>query len=230
MPRVLILLLILSALLVLPLRAQEAADHTPSGSVVGAMLVYGEGEGKSARCFSRAFLDQVREDTHIDAHPELVDARADDEALFEHPFTVMSGEGKFTLSQAQRDNLRAYLKSGGFIIASAGCSSRAWNTSFEQEVARWFSSERGIELNQLNADHPIYHSVYDIRTSDYKRGDARLPELHGLEIDGRTVLVWSPDGLNDTAGVGGDCCCCGGNEVKAARELNVNILAYAMTH
>ena len=38
--------------------------------------------------------------------------------------------------------------------------------------------------------------------------------LEGLEIDGRIVLIYSPEGLNDTANAGGGCCCCGGNEIR----------------
>ena len=44
------------------------------------------------------------------------------------------------------------------------------------------------------------------------------------------MLILSPDGLNDTANAGPSCCCCGGNEIKSAKEINVNLLAYALTH
>jgi hypothetical protein len=72
--------------------------------------------------------------------------------------------------------------------------------------------------------------VYDIASSRYKSGENKLPDLYGLELDGRIVLIWSPDGLNDTANAGPNCCCCGGNEVKAAKMINVNLLSYALTH
>jgi hypothetical protein len=72
--------------------------------------------------------------------------------------------------------------------------------------------------------------VYDITQSNYKSGGPRLPDLEALEIDGRVVMILSPDGLNDTGNAGPGCCCCGGNEVKSALKLNVNILAYALTH
>ena len=55
-------------------------------------------------------------------------------------------------------------------------------------------------------------------------------DLEGLTIDGRVVMVYSADGLNDTANAGGNCCCCGGNEVLNARQVNVNLLVYAVTH
>ncbi|MCA9429391.1 MAG: hypothetical protein KC940_02670, partial [Candidatus Omnitrophica bacterium] len=53
--------------------------------------------------------------------------------------------------------------------------------------------------------------------------------LEGLEIDGRIVMIYSPEGLNDTSNVQG-CCCCGGNEVKNSQEVNVNVITYSLTH
>jgi len=42
------------------------------------------------------------------------------------------------------------------------------------------------------------------------------------------VLIHSRDGLNDTAHTQG-CCCCGGDEIINAEQVNVNILAYAVS-
>jgi hypothetical protein len=51
--------------------------------------------------------------------------------------------------------------------------------------------------------------------------------LFGLTIGGKIVLIYSPDGLNDTATMHG-CCCCGGNEIKNSQKVNANILVYAL--
>ncbi len=203
---------------------QAEEMHEP-GVVRAAKLIYAD--NKTSVCFSDRFLADTAEQTHIATHPRLIAVRSDSEELFEYPFAVMTGEGAFTLSEAQLDNLRLYLDCGGFVIASAGCSSKPWNESFAAAMEQLFPAD---ELVTLDAEHPIYHTVYDVTTSRYKSGGARLPELRALERDGRVVLVWSPDGLNDTANTGGDCCCCGGNEVMSAKLLNVNILAYALTH
>ncbi len=147
--------------------------------------------------------------------------------LFDHPFSVMSGDGRFRLSDDEVENLRLYLTSGGFLVGSASCSSTAWNASFGEAVQQVFPD---AELKVLESDHPVFHTVYDVVSSKYKKGSDRLPELRTISLDGRVVLLWSPDGLNDTEFAGDDCCCCGGNEIKSARKLNVNILAYALTH
>ena len=49
-----------------------------------------------------------------------------------------------------------------------------------------------------------------------------------MSIGGRLGVVYSQDGLNDTPHTEG-CCCCGGSELANAVEINVNILAYALT-
>ena len=127
--RSLILWVLLAVSGLLPLRAMGEGEARDAGRVVGAMLVcmatVGERGERGVRvsrrdAFRGSFCNRCGEDTHIDAAPELEDVRADDEALFEHPFTVMSGEGEFVLSDRQRENLRVYLEAGGFIIASAG--------------------------------------------------------------------------------------------------------------
>ena len=61
------------------------------------------------------------------------------------------------------------------------------------------------------------------------RNEAEDAALEGLEVDGKVVMIYSPHGLNDTAHTEG-CCCCGGNEVQNARQVNVNLLAYTLTH
>ncbi|MEM1107553.1 MAG: DUF4159 domain-containing protein [Planctomycetota bacterium] len=203
--------------------AQTSADD--AGLVRAAKLVYAN--NKSSVCFSENFLKLIAEETHIRTHPELASVKSESGELFEYPFAVMTGEGAFTLTDSQIDNLRTYMTYGGFVIASAGCSSKDWNRSYGKAISQIFPD---AELVTLDADHPIFHTVYDITSSKYKSGGARLPELRALELDGRVVMIWSPDGLNDTANAPAECCCCGGNEIKSSRQLNVNILAYALTH
>jgi hypothetical protein len=137
----------------------------------------------------------------------------------------MTGEGAFTLTPVQRTNMREYLQAGGFIVASAGCSSGPWRDSFLREIAEVFPE---LSLQRLDFTHPIFHTVYDI--DELKCKGSHRAHLEGLEIDGKIVLIFSADGLNDTANAGGNCCCCGGNEIKNCRQMNVNMLAYTLTH
>ncbi len=216
--------LLLLALPASALLAAEPIDHV--APIQCANLVYGTNQ--TSKCFSNGFLRDIGKHAHIAAQAEFSEVHLDSAELFRFPFAVMSGEGSFTFSAAQRANLRRYLLNGGFLVASAGCSSRAWALSFTREFKAVFPDH---ELVKLTPDHPIFHTITDVETSAYRSGAARFPDLFGLEIDGRISLIYSPDGLNDTANMKDtSCCCCGGNEIKAAGWINMNLLAFALTH
>jgi hypothetical protein len=76
--------------------------------------------------------------------------------------------------------------------------------------------------------HPLFHTAYDINELHTTHGGHPRP-LEGVSIGGRLGVVYSQDGLNDTPHTTG-CCCCGGNELGNAIDINVNILAYALTY
>jgi hypothetical protein len=203
--------------------AAPAAPVEP-GAVRCANLIYGD--NKTSVCFSSEFLSQIQRDSHVHTNPQLVPVKMESPEMYQIPFAVMTGEGEFTLTQPQRDNLRNYLSNGGFMVASAGCSSGPWTSSFLSEIATIFPE---LKLSQLDLSHPVFHTVYDIDRLDCKKSSGQA-HLEGLEIDGKIVLIFSRDGLNDTSKAGGKCCCCGGNEIVNSRQVNVNLLAYALTH
>jgi hypothetical protein len=82
-------------------------------------------------------------------------------------------------------------------------------------------------LEAIDMGHPIFHTVEDIAELRARHGTPR--PLVGVSIGGRLGVVYSQDGLNDSPHSTG-CCCCGGNELENAIEINVNILAYALTY
>jgi hypothetical protein len=194
------------------------------GAVRCANLIYAD--NKSSVCFSSEFMSQIMRDSHVQTNSRLTVVNLESADIYQFPFAVMTGEGAFTLTQSQRDNLRSYLSNGGFLVASAGCSSAPWSSSFLSEIAIVFPE---LKLTRLEQSHPVFHTIYDIDRLDCKKSSGQA-HLEGLEIDGKIVLVFSRDGLNDTAKAGGQCCCCGGNEIANSRQVNVNLLAYALTH
>lgn len=176
---------------------------------------------RSSVCFSDEFLTAVARDTTISTCRKFRPVKLAADELYQYPFVIMTGEGAFSLTESERVNLRRYLERGGFLLASAGCSSQAWDQSFRSEIAQVFA-DRSLET--LSMDHELFHTVYDIDHLKTKRQEAHL---EGLTIGGKMVLIYSPDGLNDTATMHG-CCCCGGNEIRNARQVNANILVYSL--
>lgn len=200
----------------------QQSGGEPDSIVQVANLVYAGSH--SSKCFADHFLIKVEKETAISTSRRFHAVKLDEADLFTYPFVIMTGEGEFRLSDAERESLRIYVERGGFLLASAGCSSPAWDRAFRGEMARVFPQ---IPLTSIDMQHPIFHTVYDITELGSHHGTVR--PLVGIRIGGRLGVVYSPDGLNDTAHVQG-CCCCGGNEIANAEDVNTNILAYALLY
>jgi hypothetical protein len=202
-------------------------EESVSGKVQCANLVYAV--NKSSVCFSDRFLKRLEMETKIATEPRFRKARLDDaRQLCNYPFVIMTGEGGFTLTEKERINLRYYLTHGGFLLASAGCSDPEWIRSFRREFAAVFP---GKQMKKIPLSHPMFRTVYLIRsleTAKHRHG-TQAAALEGYTVNGKIVLVFSPDGLNDTSHAE-NCCCCGGDEIANAEFVNVNLLAYALLH
>jgi hypothetical protein len=188
-------------------------------AVACANLIYGGTH--SSVCFSDKFLSAVARDTTINTARKFKPVKLGSREIFRYPFVVLTGEGSFTFSEAERVNLKRYLERGGFLLASAGCSSRQWDISFRREFKNVFP-KRKLEVIPLK--HEIFRTIY--RVKDLKTHGAEA-KLEGLTLGGKIVLLYSSDGLNDSTTMHG-CCCCGGNEIRNAQQVNANILAYAL--
>ena len=213
----------LAAILILFLLSASpgvSAGDTGGEAVECANLIYAG--TKSSVCFSEEFLSTVAGATSINTSRKFKPVKLGEKEVFRFPFAVMTGEGAFTLTEEERKNLKLYLEKGGFLLASAGCSSKEWGDSFAHEIETIFPDRK---LAEVPMDHPIFRTVFDVQRLDMSHGGEA--KLLGLTIGGKIVLIYSPDGLNDTGTMHG-CCCCGGNEIKNSQKVNANILAYAL--
>ena len=179
---------------------------------------------KSSVCFADRFLTDVADQTSLRVNKKFCPVRLDAEALFDYPFCVMSGNEDFALTQKERQQLRKYLTQGGFLLVSPGCSDEKWDKSFRQEIKVCFPE---YPLQKIPMTHPIFSIVNPIPSLVEKHGNA--VSLEGLEINGRLVLIYSKEGLNDVENAKG-CCCCGGNEIKDPAKVNVNVFTYAVLY
>ena len=179
---------------------------------------------KSSVCFADRFLSDVAQQTSLRVNKKFCPVRLDADALFDYPFCVMSGNENFTLNEKERRQLRQFLTQGGFLLASPGCSDEKWDQSFRQEIKVCFPE---YPLQKIPMTHPIFSTVKPISRLTEKNGKTVM--LEGLEINGRLVLVYSREGLNDVEYAKG-CCCCGGNEIRNPGQVNVNIFAYAVLY
>src|SRR5947209_15773591 len=130
----------------------------PDSIVQVANLIYAG--IKSSHCFSDHFLIQAEKESSIATSRRFHAVKLGSDELFSFPLVIMTGEGSFDLPDAERENLRRFVERGGFLLASAGCSSREWDRSFRREMAAIFPEH---PLAALGMDHPVFHTVYEIR-------------------------------------------------------------------
>jgi hypothetical protein len=198
-----------------------------AGAIQCANLIYGGTH--TSRCFSDEFLSAVQKETTISTERRFKTVKLASDELFKYPFTILTGEKDFHFTPEERKNLKRYLESGGFLLVSAGCSNQEFDRAFRREIKSVFE-DRALE--PLPDDHTIYHTVHQVaglQTKGHGYGANEKIALEGLNIGGKTVLVYSKHGLNDTAHTEG-CCCCGGSEISNALEVNVNIFVYALLY
>ncbi len=214
------IVLILVVVFAIGVQAVWAGQGSSGGDVIEcANLIYAG--TKSSVCFSDKFLSAVSRDTTVKTSRKFKPVKISDGELFSYPFAIMTGEGIFSLTEKERTNLKRYLERGGFLLASAGCSNKQWDESFRSEMKLVFPNRR---LSDVGTGHPLFRTVHDIKKLETKGEDAHL---EGITIGGKLVVVYSPDGLNDTTTMYG-CCCCGGNEIKNSQQVNSNIIVYAL--
>ncbi len=193
------------------------------GAVECGNLIYAG--NRTSRCFSDEFLTTVQQKTSIATERRFKAVKLADEELFTIPFVIMTGEGDFNLTTKERENLKKYLENGGFLLASASCSNRPWGQAFEREIRALFGNDA---LKDIPITHEIFRTVFTIDKIDLSNPATDSP-IRGLTLNGKIVVVYSPEGLNDSSNAEG-CCCCGGNEIRNAMQINANILAYALLH
>jgi hypothetical protein len=179
---------------------------------------------KSSICFADKFLGDVAKETNLNVGKNFVPVKLDADNVFDFPFCVWSGEENFQLTKKERDNLRKYLLNGGFILSSPGCSDPNWDTALRREMKLIFPEHK---LVKLPMSHPVFSTVNRITRLTDKKGQQTY--IEGMEVNGRLVMVYTKDGLNDVANAKG-CCCCGGNMIVEAVLVNVNVFTYALLY
>lgn len=122
--------------------------------------------------------------TQIDpdeVHVEL--ASAD---LFNYPYTFLTGHGNVLFSNADVDNLRLYLESGGFLHI---CDNYGMDKFIRREMKKVFPE---LDFTELPFTHSIYHQAYEFKTGLPKihEHDGKAPKGYGLIYKGRLICFY----------------------------------------
>lgn len=115
---------------------------------------------------------------------------ADSPELHRYPVAYVAEPGMWRPSQAEIDNLAAYLKKGGFLILDDFRGAREWRTVeavFQAILPRH-------RFRQLELEEPVFHSFFEIETLDFSPPTFRQykPYFLGIHEDddpGRRLMV-----------------------------------------
>ena len=169
------------------------------GAVQCGNLIYAG--TKTSECFSDEFLTTVQQKTSVSTERRFKAVKMSSDELFKFPFVIMTGEGDFSLTGKERENLKKYLENGGFLLASPSCSDADWAKAFERELKRIF--DKG-SIKDLKQDHALFKTIFTSKELKCKSG--KSTKLQGISINDKLVVCYTPDGLNDTSHTEGCCC------------------------
>ena len=148
--------------------------------------------------------------------------RASVDDLLQTPVLYISGRDNLALTESQKNGLRSYLTSGGFLLADACCGGQGFDRDFRELMRELFPESR---LRFLEPSHPIWFAEQPVP-------EAHIKPLYGLDTCCRTSVIYSPEDLScdwelANPRVGRDYPAAVKARVRASLIMGSNILAYA---
>ena len=107
--------------------------------------------------------------------------------IFNYPFIHMTGHGRWSVSDAEAQNLRKYLEAGGFLHID---DNYGLDPYVRPALKRVFPE---LELVEVPFSHPIYHQQFNFPNGLPKvhEHEKKAPKGYGLVYNGRLVCYYS---------------------------------------
>ncbi len=122
---------------------------------------------------------------NLDGDPAKV--APSDKSIMSYPFVHMTGHGNVIFSEADKSNLRNYLKAGGFLHID---DNYGMDEFIRPQIRQLFPE---LELVKLPANHPIFNKPFNFPKGLPKihEHDNKPPEAWALFYEGRMVLLYT---------------------------------------
>jgi len=123
--------------------------------------------------------------TDLAVSEDIVDVGSPD--LFLYPYIYMTGHGNVLFKDAQVENLREYLTSGGFLHIDDNYGLEPF---VRLEMKKVFPE---LDFVEIPFDHPIYHQKFDFEEGLPKihEHDGKPPQGLGIIYEGQLVCFFS---------------------------------------
>ena len=121
--------------------------------------------------------------TTISEKPETVASSSVD--IFNYPILFMTGHGNVYFDDADIENLRKYLSSGGFLHIS---DNYGLDKYIRSELEKLFPD---AVLQEIPYTHPIYNQTFTFKSlPKIHEHDGKAPQGYGIFLEGRLVLFY----------------------------------------
>lgn len=123
--------------------------------------------------------------TSIHPTEDMVEVGSPD--LFTYPFVYMTGHGNVVFTDQQAENLRNYLRAGGFLHID---DNYGMDKFLRVEFKKVFPN---LDFVELPPSHPIYHQKYDFPNGLPKihEHDGKPAQGFGIIENGRLLVFYS---------------------------------------
>ena len=123
--------------------------------------------------------------TSLNEKPETVEPGNTD--IFQYPFIHMTGHGNVVFNETEKENLRQYLLSGGFLHID---DNYGMDEYIRPLLKKLFP---GQNLQEIPADHEIFRNQYKFPNGLPKihEHDAQRPQALGIFENGRLLILYT---------------------------------------
>ncbi|MDR1483797.1 MAG: DUF4159 domain-containing protein [Planctomycetaceae bacterium] len=217
---------------------KPVVEELRRGRVFAAVLDHGGGANVASRAVPNLLnWSESNIGFQVETRVELVGVSGKN--FFDYPVYFMHGRGKFKFTEAERNNLRKYLMSGGFLYVNSICSTKAFTDSFLAEMKEIFSGDRMLPIQSDDLLFSDKFGGYAIKTLELRVPErvpgkpltsqkrSIVPELYGIKLNDRWSVIFSPNDISCALESSGTLECRGYTRDSALR-LSVNVLLYAL--
>ncbi len=190
--------------------------------------VYPEGDLNILRIFASKVRCRVKltpNQTHrgVEAAFNAVVDFKDLETLLKYPFIFMTSQYRYELSEQEKENLKRYIYTGGFLFMD-DCIVRTRGDFFYQSSYKILDEVFGKPaLRPIPVSHEVFHNVYDFGRGGVPHCHGTYHPAQGVFVGDRLAVFLSSTDIH---------CAWVGNHTRVQQgiEMGINILMYALTH
>lgn len=198
-------------------------SFAPSSYQIAVMKYRGGGDWYGNPSSLTNLITFCNEELNMDIDPRYETVEAGSPELLNYPFIHMTGHGNVEWNAAERENIKKWLKAGGFLHID---DNYGMDPYIRPQLESLFEE---AELIEIAANHPIFSEPYELPDGLPKihEHDGNSPQAFGIFLEGRLAVFYTfeadlgdgwedPEVHNDPAEV----------RLKAL-QMGANLLSYA---